>query len=481
MNQEHDEKFKSFCVDHAKLICLECHLFDHKNCSVKRIPQVVDEKKAEMNELLKIGSRTMEALLDRQNRLIDRREHLASNEAEAMAQVDAYCEELKTQIKRMTQEQNEASNEESRVVMECVRGLSEIHSQLKNAQKANDPVSLIHQVSLFKQQQQAAIVQGEKLLTSKSSYSFPVLSKRMTDIQSQTKEDIPAESSNKQQLPAVQVKGQFIQKWGSQGSGNGQFKQPIGISVYDGHVYISECGNSRIQVLTKEGGAFVRTWGSRGSEDGQFSNPWGLCVYGGCVYVCDISNNRIQVFSLDGRFLRKWGSAGAGDGQLSAPMDIAIHNDLAYVAEYGNYRVQVFQLDGQFVRKWGSNGTGDGQFSYAAGICVSNNLVFTSDSNNHRVQVFTLSGEFVRKWGSQGDADGQFNVPCGICVSGDFVYVSECRNDRIQVFTVTGEFVHKWGSQGSANDQFLYPRGICDSGGRLYVCDQNNHRVSLFS
>jgi DNA-binding beta-propeller fold protein YncE len=44
---------------------------------------------------------------------------------------------------------------------------------------------------------------------------------------------------------------------------------------------------------------FVSKWGSRGTGDGQFDHPEGLAVSSdGSVYVADMNNHRIQKFSV---------------------------------------------------------------------------------------------------------------------------------------------------------------------------------------
>ena len=50
---------------------------------------------------------------------------------------------------------------------------------------------------------------------------------------------------------------------------------------------------------------FLRKWGSRGSGDGEFSWPQSLSIDNeGNVYASDRGNHRIQVFDPLGRFLR---------------------------------------------------------------------------------------------------------------------------------------------------------------------------------
>ncbi len=97
---------------------------------------------------------------------------------------------------------------------------------------------------------------------------------------------------------SVQPAPSFLMKWGSYGSGDGQFYGPYGIAVdASGNVYVTDSGNNRVQKFTSNG-TFITKWGSQGSEDGQFSGPDGIAVdANGNVYVVDRSNHRIQKFA----------------------------------------------------------------------------------------------------------------------------------------------------------------------------------------
>jgi len=188
---------------------------------------------------------------------------------------------------------------------------------------------------------------------------------------------------------------------------------------------------------------FVTKWGSQGSGDGQFQYPWGIAVdTSGNAYVADYYNHRIQKFTSSGEFITKWGSYGEGDGQFHYPWGIAVDvSGNVYVADR-NYRIQKFTSSGEFITKWGSYGEGDGQFSHPCFIAVDvTGNVYVTDYYNHRIQKFTSSGEFITKWGSYGEVDGHFRYPVGIAVdvfgnvyvSDRTIYVSDSTN-RIQVF-----------------------------------------------
>jgi hypothetical protein len=213
----------------------------------------------------------------------------------------------------------------------------------------------------------------------------------------------------------------------------------MGIAVDASGIYVADQNNQRIQKFSSTGN-FITKWGSLGSQDGQFNNPGYIALDAtGNLYVEDQTNQRIQKFSSAGAFITKWGSAGNDDGQFANPNGIAVDSaGNVYVSDLYHYRIQKFSSTGAFITKWGSQGSGDGQFNYPQGIATDQyGYVYVADVNNHRVQKFTSTGAFVTKWGSSGSGDGQFNSPRAVTVdSANKVHVVDFYNYRIQVFGV---------------------------------------------
>jgi hypothetical protein len=283
---------------------------------------------------------------------------------------------------------------------------------------------------------------------------------------------------------------EFVAKWGSFGTGNGQFNQPMGIATRlwgpEDEIFVADTLNHRVQQFRPDGTfaySFNRGFGS-GSEE--FRSP--VAVAGGgsdlSLYVAEALDYRVQKFDLLFNFITKWGSKGTADGQFDFPSGIA--TDLTgnvYVTDYNNHRVQKFNSSGIFLSKWGSYGTGNGQFDRPGGIKVdSSGNVYVVEYFSNRIQKFTSNGEFITKWGSYGSANGQFDGPLDVAIdSSGYVFVTEDRNSRIQKFTSSGIFVGSWGSFGSGDGQFNYPDGIAiGSTGFIYVVDTSNNRVQKF-
>ena len=160
--------------------------------------------------------------------------------------------------------------------------------------------------------------------------------------------------------------GDWIGKWGTKGSGNGEINGPSGMAFdADNNVLIVDSQNHRIQKFTKDG-EYISQWGREGAGDGEFGLPWGIAIDNeGNVFVADWRNDRVQKFSADGKFLMKFGSSGKGQGELNRPTSVDVDSDgLIYVADWGNDRLQVFDPDGNSVAimtgdatisKWGKD------------------------------------------------------------------------------------------------------------------------------
>src|SRR5262249_20631036 len=81
------------------------------------------------------------------------------------------------------------------------------------------------------------------------------------------------------------AKGKFLKSWSN------SFFGPRGIGGDGkGRLYVVDTGNHKIQVFNDEG-AFQKEWGGMGSGDGKFREPVGLTVDPqGFVYVADSDN-----------------------------------------------------------------------------------------------------------------------------------------------------------------------------------------------
>ena len=312
---------------------------------------------------------------------------------------------------------------------------------------------------------------------------------------------------------------------GKAGSGNGQFKHPLGIGVdpVSGDLFVSDWENDRIEEFTP-GGMFMTVFGSYGTGEGQMWGAPNVAVSPeGEVYVPEEYNSRVSVW--DPIPAAAMYSAQFGAGDFSHPMSDAVdaHGNVWVTNGYGN-NIQEFSSSRTYLATFGSWGTGAGQFEEPSGIAVNQGTgnVYVGESQNHRVQEFTENGEFIRMFGwgvANGKAEfetctsscqtgiagggaGQFHEAGPIAIDGSGnLWVSDEGNNRVDEFTLSGEFIKTvgWGVSngeeklqvctsgchaglaGSGGGEMSNPAGITVWNGYVYVADLNNDRVDVFS
>jgi DNA-binding beta-propeller fold protein YncE len=151
---------------------------------------------------------------------------------------------------------------------------------------------------------------------------------------------------------------EFVRSLGSgQGSAKGQFDRPVSIALLRSNggqqdtVLVTETANHRVSQFALDGtfvGIFAGA-GKEGSGNGEFDCPPGITVLGssGEVAVADTANHRVQIFDSEGNYKRQFGTEGQEDGQFFLPKGLAsdAHGNLLVVD--GTNRLQVFDHEGK--------------------------------------------------------------------------------------------------------------------------------------
>ena len=260
---------------------------------------------------------------------------------------------------------------------------------------------------------------------------------------------------------------------------DGNIGQPWGIAFHKNGMWtVADWSNHCVYIFDGED-QLVRKFGSCGSGNGQFRYPAGVAFDSDDhLYVADHINHRVQKFTIDGKYLLQFGGEGSENGKLKYPRGLAVHNHKVYVTDYSNKLISVFQTDGKFHHTIGSGQLGDPYDVTVNG----NNQLLVADLDHHCIYTFTLDGDYVGKFGTCGTGRGQLSGPYGIAVDlYGFILVSDY-NHRVSIFDKNGNFVHCFGSPGSAIGQFQYPYAIAVSAnGNVYVSDSNNKRIQVFS
>ncbi len=304
-------------------------------------------------------------------------------------------------------------------------------------------------------------------------------------------------------IQAFDSNGNFLFKWGSQGSGEGQFSSPAGVAVdNNGFVYVTDRNNYRVQKFNSSG-TYVSSPVSvtSGSGPGQSKALDSIAIdSSGNIYISDATNRTVQKFSSSGSYLgRLLGINPVGNGQFRSLSDMVQDSSgNVYATDPGNGLIQKFDANGRFIKQWGVSLSGNGGGSGGGGsgggsgnvssnltsIAIGpNNRLYVVDIDQNSVDIFDTDGNLITVFGGTGTSDGQFTIPDGIDVdnSGN-VYVADKLGYRIQKFDAAGNFITKWGTWGRDEGYLSNPAGVAVApNNNIYVVDQDNDRVSVFT
>jgi DNA-binding beta-propeller fold protein YncE len=285
---------------------------------------------------------------------------------------------------------------------------------------------------------------------------------------------------------------------------NGPLREPFGIAVRAGSIYISDGEAGSILKLAEDGTTSVVAGGLKTPSAIAF-------LADGDLVVADTGSHTIKRIASDGAITTLAGTEntpGSGDGAAAAatfngPIGIAVSEKDGgiYVADTYNDRIRLIR-DGQVSTIAGSTrGFADGsslsaKFDSPLGLAVWQDKLLVADSGNARIRVVEPNGEVWTLAGSGGDGElrngwltqATFAVPTAITTDGDRIFVADDNAIRVigrRVFpfveTISDE--RRGYADGPASrSRFNRPSGLAIGvGGALLIADSDNGSVRVIS
>jgi DNA-binding beta-propeller fold protein YncE len=200
---------------------------------------------------------------------------------------------------------------------------------------------------------------------------------------------------------------EFVRFLGSgRGYAEGKLNRPSGVALLQSNcgqqetVLVTEMFINRVSQFALDGtfiGIFAGT-GEQGSGDGEFNRPRGITVLGssGEVAIADYNNHRVQIFDNEGNYRRQFGAQSGGtDGHFYRPIGLTsdVHGNLL-VTDQTN-RLQVFNAEGKHLCTRSDLGLESSALTSSKGVAWSTDgEIAVVDSSAHRVLVWHNNAQF---------------------------------------------------------------------------------------
>lgn len=267
---------------------------------------------------------------------------------------------------------------------------------------------------------------------------------------------------------------------GKLGSAPGEFKWPRGVAIEDqtGHIYVTDMGNSRVQVLS-QAGEYINAFGAT-----RLASPYGIMIQREQAYVTDYRHHAIFLFQLpELRMIKRVGQRGSGKEEFHNPCQLAVSpNQHLYVADLQNNRIQILTTKLTFkdsLQHQTMTLPVDVKFSKSEMFVLS----VSNEDNPCTIHLFTLSGERSRSLFTRGNGM-RVSLAFFFCLDRhDNILISNCSGNNIEVFSPEGHLLHKILGYRGRTTQLCSLRGLAVSDNNKLICvsDLKDFSILIYS
>ena len=198
---------------------------------------------------------------------------------------------------------------------------------------------------------------------------------------------------------------------------------PIGLTQFNGSIWVSDGDNNKLIELNEDGS--IKT-----SYEG-FDRPMHIDSDEDFIYVPEYGSDTIRQFNYG-----KQSTLTVKDS-LNAPAGVASFNKEIAIADFYNHQVHYFN-GGEWL-SIGRKGNAVGQFHYPTDVQITADRIYVADAYNHRIQVFDKNGTALSVI---GEAD-KMNATTGIYISKDQIFATDFENNRVLVYDTNGSLLQE--------------------------------------
>ena len=349
----------------------------------------------------------------------------------------------------------------------AIEELERVQQQMQEIRIKENPILKFHQQAIH------AYKQGMKEMEPSARFLCPVSRCQNKDtirqLISELGEIVQCE------IPDYSLKKEPVLTAGKLGGGANQLNA-TGIAFDESTelMYIADCGNSRVQIVSLKG-EFVTQF-----RKDKLGNPWGIVVNNESIFVTNVEHHALFQFrKKDFKLINRTGTEGNKEGEFNCPRGLCIDtNGDVLVADSLNNRVCVFSKLLKF-----KSCIGIGQLHYPTDVKLSADRVVVLDYSPKCVHFFSREGHPLSSCVSKGTEDIMVANPFFFCVdSAGNIIISDCDGNAIKIYTESGQHIHTLGRKGEGRGEFINPFGVCISKfGTICVVSLNpNYTLQCF-
>ena len=217
--------------------------------------------------------------------------------------------------------------------------------------------------------------------------------------------------------------GKCLYKFGDK-EGEGEMCYPRGVAICGDRILITQ--ESHCILNYELNGKFISRIGRKGTGELEFNTPFGLIIdeSNGDIYICDCCNNRIHILSKEFSFKSKFGK-----GTLKYPRDVKLSKEYIFVLAKSIPCLHLFSYNHILQKSVISLGTGmEVIYPWYFFIDHSDNILI-SDSVSNSILIYSPQFQFYHKISVS-------NSPKGVTVDtqGRLIVVSQSDTNCLQIY-----------------------------------------------
>lgn len=229
---------------------------------------------------------------------------------------------------------------------------------------------------------------------------------------------------------------EYASTFSEHGTGDGQLYWPDYLTADGKYIYVLDCHNNRVQIFDKWTFEFIGKFGSQGTGQGQFGNlnyAWGgIAVSSGYIFAGDAENLRIQIFDINTY-------AYVSEIPVNIYLeDLKIYDNKLYCCFWdvaGNYAVQIYNaLTFAFITEFGVSGSGEGEFTSPYAIAVDEDYIYVSDDDWSYVNAVKVFNRNTYAYVTSFFDNSEGSTITGLSSHGNYIYIYDNVYDQVHAY-----------------------------------------------